>query len=895
MRNPKNYIEPHRVHLRVGNTTLNALLLFATFGAALWGNACASSSPKSQLSPQLSASPAQVAFGNVSVGSKGLENISVSNTGSANLTVSQATVSGSGFSMSGLQPPLTVAPGQSTAFTVSFAPTAANSATGSLTLVSNAPNSLTTISLSATGVAASSQQISVVPTSASFGSVTVGTTNTQTMTLSNPGSANLNVSQATVSGSGFGLSGLTLPLTVAPGKSAAFTVSFTPTAASSASGSLSLVSNAPTSPTTIPLSGSGAAVSVQLTASLTSLNYGNVNLGSTSSKTVTLTNTGNSSVSISQLSVSGAGFTASGLTAPLSLTAGQSTTFSVNFAPTAAGAVSGSVSVASNATNSPTLIALTGSGVQSTSVMGVTISPTNPSVQAGQTIQFTDTIQGTTTNTSVTWAASAGSITSSGLFTAPSSAGTATVMATSNADASKQASTTVTVTDPSAGPQLYVATTGNDANSGTSTSAPWRTIQKAMNSATAGSTVNVMAGTYNERLTVGVSGTTGNYITFQPYNFSVPAGGCGGYTGTPCGGDQVILDYAYLGTVSDGVPYLAINGKSYIRIQGLTFQNYQVRGAMQRGVEIYGASSYVEFKYNRVLNIQNNGAWDGTNALLDFWTEPPAHDVWIYGNEIAGIVSNYGETMTTVASGVTIENNWIHDTDAIAINIGQNSSNTIVRGNLLEWIAKKHDGSIWYNNPANAIYVNGGNTATIERNIVRDSEYAYAVVTEPGYPASHDVAIRNNLAYRDGQAGLMLGNWYSSTDGSNVYNITVTNNTVYSCSYGFIIRPYVSASIVWENNIFANNGTTYVNTLNWNPGTAGYNLYFGGGTGPGTNNLTSDPLFVSASTGNFSLQSTSPAINAGDPNSSTTIVGTVDFAGNPRIQGGRIDIGALEQ
>ncbi len=817
MRNPKNYIEPHRVHLRVGNTTLNALLLFATFGAALWGNACASSSsPKSQLSPQLSASPAQVAFGNVSVGSKGLENISVSNTGSANLTVSQATVSGSGFTLSGLQPPLTVAPGQSTAFTVSFAPTAANSATGSLTLVSNAPNSLTTIALSATGVAASSQQISVVPASASFGSVTVGTTNTQTMTLSNPGSANLNVSQATVSGSGFGLSGLTLPLTVAPGKSAAFTVSFTPTAASSATGSLSLVSNAPTSPTTIPLSGSGAAVSVQLSASPTSLSYGNVNLGSSSSKTVTLTNSGNSTASISQLTVSGAGFTASGLTPPLSLTAGQSTTFSVQFAPTVAGSVSGSVSVASNASNSPAQIALTGSGLQSTS-------------------------------TSVT-----------------------------------------------AGPQLYVATTGNDANSGTSTSAPWRTIQKAMNSATAGSTVNVMAGTYNERLTVGVSGTTGNYITFQPYNFSVPAGGCGGYTGTPCGGDQVILDYAYLGTVSDGVPYLAINGKSYIRIQGLTFQNYQVRGAMQRGVEIYGASSYVEFKYNRVLNIQNNGAWDGTNALLDFWTEPPAHDVWIYGNEIAGIVSNYGETMTTVASGVTIENNWIHDTDAIAINIGQNSSNTIVRGNLLEWIAKKHDGSIWYNNPANAIYVNGGNTATIERNIVRDSEYAYAVVTEPGYPASHDVAIRNNLAYRDGQAGLMLGNWYSSTDGSNVYNITVTNNTVYSCSYGFIIRPYVSASIVWENNIFANNGTTYVNTLNWNPGNAGYNLYFGGGTGPGTNNLISDPLFVSASTGNFSLQSTSPAINAGDPNSSTTIVGTVDFAGNVRIQGGRIDIGAYE-
>ena len=59
--------------------------------------------------------------------------------------------------------------------------------------------------------------ISVVPTSVSFGSVTLGTTNTQTITVRNQGTANLSVSQATISGSGFKLSGLQLPMTVAPG------------------------------------------------------------------------------------------------------------------------------------------------------------------------------------------------------------------------------------------------------------------------------------------------------------------------------------------------------------------------------------------------------------------------------------------------------------------------------------------------------------------------------------------------------------------------------------------------------------------------------------------------------------------------------------------------------
>ncbi len=188
------------------------------------------------------------------------------------------------------------------------------------------------------------------------------------MTLSNPGSATLNVSQATVTGAGFALSGLTLPLTIAPGQSSAFTVSFTPATASSTTGSLSLVSNAPSSPTGIALSGTGVAPILQLSVSPASLSFGNVTVGSSSGpQTVTLANTGNSSVSISQVNVSGAGFSASGLTPPLTLAAGQSATFSVIFDPTTSGSLTGSVSVVSNATNSPAAITLSGTGVQTIS------------------------------------------------------------------------------------------------------------------------------------------------------------------------------------------------------------------------------------------------------------------------------------------------------------------------------------------------------------------------------------------------------------------------------------------------------------------------------------------------------------------------------------------------
>ena len=211
--------------------------------------------------------------------------------------------------------------------------------------------------------------ISVVPASVSFGGVTLGTTNTQTITLRNQGSVNLSVSQVTISGSGFKFSGLQLPLTVAPGASAAFTVGFAPTTTTSATGNLTITTNAPTSPTTVALSGTGVTATSQLTASPASLSFGNVNVGSSSSHTVTLTNTGNSSVNVSGDTVTGAGFTTNGLT-PLSLGAGQSTTFTVNFAPRATGSVSGSLSVTSNAANSSAQIALSGSGVSTSTPSG---------------------------------------------------------------------------------------------------------------------------------------------------------------------------------------------------------------------------------------------------------------------------------------------------------------------------------------------------------------------------------------------------------------------------------------------------------------------------------------------------------------------------------------------
>ncbi len=101
---------------------------------------------------------------------------------------------------------------------------------------------------------------------------------------------------------------------------------------------------------------------VLLGASSTQLSFGSVDVSSNGVQSVTITNAGNSNVTISNVSVSGAGFNAGGGVAGLILSPGQTAPLSVTFAPAAVGNASGSVTVTSNATNSPITIALAGTG-----------------------------------------------------------------------------------------------------------------------------------------------------------------------------------------------------------------------------------------------------------------------------------------------------------------------------------------------------------------------------------------------------------------------------------------------------------------------------------------------------------------------------------------------------
>lgn len=311
-------------------------------------------------SPQINLNPTSVAFGNVNLGSSSSKTVTLTNTGSATLNITAATISGADYATT--LKPTSLNAGANTTFTVTFTPTASGNASGSISITSNSPDSPTTIALSGTGLQA---QIAATPSTVAFGTVTEGTTDSVPITLTNGMNTTLTFSQISVTGAGFAQTGLTTSTTIPAGGSTTFNATFDPTSATTVNGSITLTTNGTPSPLVISLSGTGQASTLLLGANPTTLAFGNVLDQNSSQLTTAVTNNGNSNVTISSITINGAGFNESGIVSGTVLTPGQSAPLTVTFAPTSGGAVSGSVSIRSNATNSPATVSLSGTGMHS--------------------------------------------------------------------------------------------------------------------------------------------------------------------------------------------------------------------------------------------------------------------------------------------------------------------------------------------------------------------------------------------------------------------------------------------------------------------------------------------------------------------------------------------------
>jgi hypothetical protein len=302
--------------------------------------------------PAASVSPTSVSFLPQVVGStSAVRSVTLQDTGTGPLTVASVAVTGP-FSQTNTCTG-SLAPNATCTVQVTFAPTTTGSATGALTVTDDAGTQ--SVALSGSGIA----PVTLSNSSLSFGTVVTGTVSAvKKVTLTNHQSVALNFASITTTG-GFNLASNTCGTSIAAGANCSVGVTFSPTTTDSASGTLTFVDDAGNSPQIVSLSGSGVA---PVTLSASSLSFGTVRVGTTSqSKRVTLTNHQTVALSFASITTS-AGFNVASNSCGTAIAAGASCSVGVTFSPAASGPVTGTLTFADDAGNSPQLVSLSGTG-----------------------------------------------------------------------------------------------------------------------------------------------------------------------------------------------------------------------------------------------------------------------------------------------------------------------------------------------------------------------------------------------------------------------------------------------------------------------------------------------------------------------------------------------------
>jgi Pro-kumamolisin, activation domain/Abnormal spindle-like microcephaly-assoc'd, ASPM-SPD-2-Hydin len=310
----------------------------------------------------VASAPRVITLTNQSVSALAVSGISL--TGSAPGAYSQTNTCGT-----------SVAANASCSISVTFKPTASGFQTASVSIADGAVGSPQTVSLVGAGTA-----VSLSPASLSFASTAVGASaTTQQITLANKGATALSVTGISVTGtnaSSFTETN-TCGSSVAAAASCVITVGFKPSTSGTLSAAISVADSGYGSPQTVALTGTGFTVSL----SPTTLAFPLTSVGtSAATMPITLINDGTATLSITGITITGTN--ASSFTQTdncgASLAAKASCTITVSFKPTVSGALTGGVSIADNASGSPQVVALNGSGTTvsvSPASIGFVIAP----------------------------------------------------------------------------------------------------------------------------------------------------------------------------------------------------------------------------------------------------------------------------------------------------------------------------------------------------------------------------------------------------------------------------------------------------------------------------------------------------------------------------------------
>ena len=372
------------------------------------------------------------------------------------------------------------------------------------------------------------------------------------------------------------------------------------------------------------------------------------------------------------------------------------------------------------------------------------------------------------------------------------------------------------------------------------------------------------------------------------------------------------------GIYADNDPYLTVQGievkycNQLYGSAGITLMD-NTSGSVINGV-------IADYNWGQGIGI---GDWTGANVVSNVTIENSQS----YYNGEAGIAVSPETSLagTSTMSNVSVVNNVVHhnsqdgtaaytagihiDTPGLFTNYailsclvqgnqeylnGINSSGTIVSNAFSGsgiWLDTTENCTVRYNNSyqnaGTGIFVENGESNSVYYNLtsgnnntsVSDSS-GISIGTSRSDLISQSNTVYNNTSYDDGYCISTWGD--GAAPGTNTVQNNLFKNNICSSSTLGVLEAFQGAENVQETyglgsgNVYTYNdfGPAAVNFIEWGENTGGGLIYYGTyatwetatgncGTAGCSHSVESDPLFVSTSTDNFALQSSSPAIDAG--------------------------------
>jgi hypothetical protein len=289
--------------------------------------------------------------------------------------VGLAGVHASAFAIQSGDSPSTLAPGETREISVRFAPSALGAASAMLRIASDdADAPVLDVALAGNGVA---PELAVDPASHDFGDVRLGAAASRLFVIRNEGTSALDVSAVGLAGThpaAFAIESGGEPGALAPGETREVSVRFAPSALGGANAVLHITSD-DADETVVDAALSGTGVAPDVAVDPASHDFGDMRLGAGASRIFVVRNEGTSALAVSAIDLTGAHASAFAIESggtPSVLGPGETREISVRFAPTALGAASALLRIASDDADEAVLdVALTGNGVQ----QDVAVSP----------------------------------------------------------------------------------------------------------------------------------------------------------------------------------------------------------------------------------------------------------------------------------------------------------------------------------------------------------------------------------------------------------------------------------------------------------------------------------------------------------------------------------------